>query len=348
MLVRGFLISVLLLWMLAAGTALAQQASCPGSLPLRLSIGDPAQVTPGASNRMRAEATTSAARIGEIPGGSVVLVLDGPVCADGYTWWQVDYDGLVGWTVEGSDSYWLEPRGALRATSPELASIALTNETSFDGVSFRFSDTVASAASGQIAAEEVWGAPIFDMPQRIEFTFSDYPSSVRPLEVAIYRVSEYERVKEESLEALRSLLDKRLAEAVVSPMVNAAVVLAVQPRYVEFENGVGVRSLMTWAQSVDWIASLHYVFVGLTNDGEHYIEVILPLAEMPWPSAAELTKFEVDYDQFAALYDEYINLHQAAFESAGADDFTPGLHALDAMIASLRIEETSLARSGEE
>jgi TolB protein len=42
--------------------------------------------------------------------GQVFDVLEGPVCADGYAWWKIDLEGLVGWAVEGQPrEYWLEP-----------------------------------------------------------------------------------------------------------------------------------------------------------------------------------------------------------------------------------------------
>jgi hypothetical protein len=48
--------------------------------------------------------------LGEIPGSSIFAVLSGPQCADGYYWWQVNYNGAIGWTAEGQGStYWLEP-----------------------------------------------------------------------------------------------------------------------------------------------------------------------------------------------------------------------------------------------
>lgn len=83
---------------------------CAGSLPSRLVIGEQAQVTPGDANRIRDEPSLDAEQIGEIPAESIFNVLAGPVCADNFTWWQVDYNGFIGWTVEGDhDTYWTMP-----------------------------------------------------------------------------------------------------------------------------------------------------------------------------------------------------------------------------------------------
>ena len=43
--------------------------------------------------------------------GKVVLVTAGPRCDDkGLSWWKVNYQGVVGWTLEGeAQTYWLEP-----------------------------------------------------------------------------------------------------------------------------------------------------------------------------------------------------------------------------------------------
>jgi len=83
---------------------------CMGAPPPRLSVGGTGRVTPGVPNNVRSAPTTSAAEIGDIPGAGVFAVLDGPVCADGYLWWQVEHNGLVGWTASGNGAeYWVEP-----------------------------------------------------------------------------------------------------------------------------------------------------------------------------------------------------------------------------------------------
>lgn len=85
-------------------------ARCPGTMESRLIVGSTAQVIPGPPNNLRQEPTVNSNRIGEIPGSATFDVLDGPHCADGYAWWQVSYNGTVGWTAEASSSeYWLEP-----------------------------------------------------------------------------------------------------------------------------------------------------------------------------------------------------------------------------------------------
>jgi hypothetical protein len=43
-------------------------------------------------------------------GRTEFLTLSGPVCADGYYWYEVDYAGQIGWIAEGDNtSYYVEP-----------------------------------------------------------------------------------------------------------------------------------------------------------------------------------------------------------------------------------------------
>ncbi|MEZ4668767.1 MAG: hypothetical protein R3E39_12720 [Anaerolineae bacterium] len=85
---------------------------CPGSqLPPRLTVGGRGQVTAGGgSNRMRAAPSTDGVQVGTIPELGVFDVHDGPFCASGIIWWQVIYNGDIGWTAEGVNAdYFVEP-----------------------------------------------------------------------------------------------------------------------------------------------------------------------------------------------------------------------------------------------
>ncbi|MEP7285441.1 MAG: SH3 domain-containing protein [Chloroflexota bacterium] len=85
--------------------------ACPGTLPSRLVVGGIGRVMPGLDNAIRSgPGKTTTTVIGSIPAGGVFNIIAGPQCADGYTWWQVTYSGVTGWTPEGEGStYWLEP-----------------------------------------------------------------------------------------------------------------------------------------------------------------------------------------------------------------------------------------------
>lgn len=83
---------------------------CPG-VPPQLAIGMVGRVQPGGDpNIMRELPGRSAAYMTDIPPGGVFTVVDGPRCSEQFTWWRVDYNGTVGWTVESDGTeYWLEP-----------------------------------------------------------------------------------------------------------------------------------------------------------------------------------------------------------------------------------------------
>ena len=79
----------------------------------RLQVGNYAIVSPGDPNRVRSEPRKGDNLIATLDPGTVVKVLEGPVCADGLVYWKVESDNIpggVGWTAEGDGKeYWLEP-----------------------------------------------------------------------------------------------------------------------------------------------------------------------------------------------------------------------------------------------
>ncbi len=72
-------------------------------VPAGIAIGVYVQVsgTEGSDLSFRADPGTDYARLKILAEGSVLKVLDGPVEADGYVWWQLQdvADGVVGWAV---------------------------------------------------------------------------------------------------------------------------------------------------------------------------------------------------------------------------------------------------------
>jgi hypothetical protein len=94
-------------------------------IPPPVTVGGQARVTcTGGSNKLRGLPVIEWFQIGSIPPCGEFTISGGPFYADGYRWWQVNYQGLVGWTAEGDGSQaWIE---ALTTTNPST-SATLTN-----------------------------------------------------------------------------------------------------------------------------------------------------------------------------------------------------------------------------
>jgi hypothetical protein len=97
-------------WRVSTRAGSLPAASCPGALPPRLDVGKLARVVPNTSPNNLRDNPVSGAALSQIPAGGVFTVLDGPTCANSMNWWQVNYNGTIGWTAEGdANGYWLEP-----------------------------------------------------------------------------------------------------------------------------------------------------------------------------------------------------------------------------------------------
>ncbi len=83
------------------------------TLAPRLASGFTGMVVPGLPNALRNQPgleQSGSTVIGNLQQGAIFTVLSGPVCRDGYNWYQVTAGGATGWTAEGENGvYWLDP-----------------------------------------------------------------------------------------------------------------------------------------------------------------------------------------------------------------------------------------------
>jgi hypothetical protein len=76
-------------------------APAPSPIPTGLSVGSTVQTT--SRLQVRSAASTSATSLGRQSKGATGTILEGPLSANGYTWWKIDYaSGADGWSI---DSY---------------------------------------------------------------------------------------------------------------------------------------------------------------------------------------------------------------------------------------------------
>ncbi|MGB7341604.1 MAG: SH3 domain-containing protein [Phototrophicaceae bacterium] len=85
--------------------------SCENAPAIRATVGTNAFViSPTVPNRIRSAPSTNGDILGEIAGGAEFSVIGGPACDGTYTWFEIDYNGVIGWTAEGTgDQYFIEP-----------------------------------------------------------------------------------------------------------------------------------------------------------------------------------------------------------------------------------------------
>lgn len=91
--------------------ASSQATSCPGAPAISNKRNTWAQISlhPPLYSNVRSAPGLHGERIGKLKPGEPVRIVDGPRCADGYTWWFVhSAAGLEGWTAEGdAENYWI-------------------------------------------------------------------------------------------------------------------------------------------------------------------------------------------------------------------------------------------------
>lgn len=86
-----------------------------------LAAGQPALVTAPNGLNMRDNASPSGALLIQLATNQRVTVVEGPVEAEGFTWWKVDNGaGRVGWVAQGdAETVWLTPQsGGAQASAP--------------------------------------------------------------------------------------------------------------------------------------------------------------------------------------------------------------------------------------
>jgi len=140
----------------------------------RLQVGAAtAQVDEGGiPNTIRASPSTAAEQLGTAqPGRRFDRVIEGPACNEGYTWWQVEIDGVIGWTAESNgatDEYYLVPVSGTEAETPQMEGDA-TDLTGFDSavtsMTFSPNGVFLVTANGADLMLQVW-----DVEARVRIT----------------------------------------------------------------------------------------------------------------------------------------------------------------------------------
>lgn len=300
----------------------AQITNCPGALPSRMVVNQPGRVIAPNGTNLRAAPGINGELVGGAPVNAEFTVLDGPVCADGFTWWEIAYRNRVGWSAEGDDQdYWLE------SLSPLYQPIRYENVELL----------VDYAIARNIGVERKERAPLYrggavelvTLPH-VRFAFPDESGLAN---VSVFPVAEYNALLGGGLDSLHALLNTRpdyldmFALPAGLPATDVPRLLTTQPRYLNFDGGTGVRFIGYFDYESDGVDSgdLYYVYLGLTDDNSRLVQVFLPVQTGIVPPLD------------ATPWVQYLAQVQSILDNADSAQFTPTLNTFDDLIDKLKI-----------
>lgn len=126
----------------------------------------------------------------------------------------------------------------------------------------------------------------------------------------------------------------------VLPQLPAINDFAAQVGYLDLaDGGAGVRFIGRFVQDVSPVENdqLRYIFQGLSGDGRFLIVASIPVTTTALPAEVQPTSGE-EYEQFVAVYDDYLAEMTAMFDALDSADFAPDLAVLDALLQSVTPE----------
>jgi hypothetical protein len=285
-------------------------------------------------------------------------------------WLDLSYNQLSGavpdeWATESID----EVPAAGSGSAPRLwgnrlegtvhASNDSSTEVLFEGIRFSYPTSVAESVWPQIVAGvppklgETWAgidpshfSLSFASPsgpaamQRYWGTWLQLPPQIKVYPVASMGSSEIIMVR---VQTLRELLETKPAspagEIPVLPLINAAQVFRSQVRYLDFQNGSGVRFITQYRQDPAPVTDdeIFYTFQGLTEDGAYYVVASFPLSTDVLPDTLD---FESQaFREFERRnYEEYLKEQVDMLDALPPGQFEPDLAMLDQIVGSLEVQ----------
>lgn len=248
------------------------------------------------------------------------------------------------------------PAATEAVPSPEPEGIQVT----YKNVSF----TIPTGLAGDAAPETVpartdenggpWGAG----PEHIEFRLDNYrigPDSFAEVNIAVYPAQEYANANTGaniSLQRLQAALSSGSAPLNARnvpevPSFNAAAMIAAQIQPLDFKNGHGLRLVTQYGQAAGPITNngTFYNFQGLTSDGKYYIIAVLPVQSPLLASGqdpnAPVPAGGVPFPGYTSIdpkdYENYYSAVTDKLNASPADQFSPSLAELDAMMQSFSV-----------
>ena len=334
---------------------------CPGAPDTRLIINDIARasVNPPLPLHLHSTPGISGEEIGQVEPGGNVKVLDGPKCADNYTWFLVrSLDGQEGWAAEGDQTtYWLADPITYREQLNTYQSV--TTKT-FDLREIRISPDTALVSNIEgtylpletpvptpLTFETPWPDESRESRAGMEDEWVNYAAhsvyklssptrinfmSVFDLQDPLSRSYIVKKNGVDCIPAIRENLNSAtLQEEDVHPFCgmngSGPLLFIVNIKTIQFTGGKGLRYLITYSLNGN-PRFLDYIFQGLSDDDRYFIYLFAEGVTNPY----SYPTLEDEQSQTA------FNERMKKLLDAGMVPLSPSLEVLDAMMSSIEIK----------
>ena len=212
------------------------------------------------------------------------------------------------------------------------------------GVQFYFNDLLAESITVNVNPGEYdANSPWWSKPEHRECIFNNWVlvDAFHTAAIRVYPVADYQAINENvsgGLDGLTIAFESQPADHAglrVPDLYNAGQLFQAQVKYMDFQNGAGARWLSQYGQAYSTIGWPHlfYTFQGITEDGQYYVSLILPVNHPSLPHPNNVT---MD-DAFAENYDSYAEATALQLNGESDNSFVPSLVLLDQLVESLLV-----------
>ena len=244
-------------------------------------------------------------------------------------------------------------------SSPVSTTDSPGTSMTFEPLSLLIPQEVATGASGkEFARVDSEEAAWWQMtPGHLQVMLGDYyilQDKFHQPQIYVYPAQDYAELLPtvfENIHRLNNILSNNRAvinpdELPTVPFFNARHIFASGIEVISFQNGSGVRFLTQYAQYAAPVNNheLFYQFQGLTDDGAYYVIAIFPVTA---PNLAENSDAAADQPVNGSVYPDmsdtnadwegYYAAVTDLLNATPADNFTPAIGQLDALINSMLI-----------
>lgn len=240
-------------------------------------------------------------------------------------------------------------------------------ELNLGGVYMVLPPCMAANATGTLIPAVLYNeysGPMEYHPANRKISFQGYPLSGGFFEVdgsdqgglTIYPIADFVAMNQPAISPIVTNMQTLLADKPATPqsipflpVFNAAQVFRAQVKYLDFQNGQGVRFLTEYAQYYAPVnnTDLFYSYQGITADGKYWVSAILPVNAAYLQAAYDsvvvpaggIAAPAMDDPNFEANMNAYYVNMLNLLNTTPDGNFTPGLDCLDQYIQSLQISD---------